>query len=85
MSFFNDSQHFHLAFLGASSHFHRIVQALQASVLITKFIHYSEIAAKKHNGIIIQKELINKSNDVPKGTEDKVYSAVVFPITKNVA
>jgi hypothetical protein len=22
----------------------------------------------------------NKNNDVPKGTKDKVYSAVVFPI-----
>jgi hypothetical protein len=25
------------------------------------------------------------NNDVPRGTEDKVYSAVVSPITKNVA
>jgi hypothetical protein len=28
------------------------------------------------------KETNNKSNDAPKSTEDKVYSAVVSPITK---
>jgi hypothetical protein len=26
------------------------------------------------------KEINNKNNDVPKGTEDKVYSTVVSPI-----
>jgi hypothetical protein len=40
---------------------------------------------KKYNGNILRKKLTaKKKNDVPEGTEDKVYSAVVSPII-NVA
>jgi hypothetical protein len=37
---------------------------------------------KRYNGSILRKKLTSKNNDVPRSTEDKVYSAGVSPITK---
>jgi hypothetical protein len=42
----------------------------------------TEIDAKRIQWKYSRKETNNKNNDVPKSTEDKVYSAVVSPITK---
>jgi hypothetical protein len=46
----------------------------------TTQVNNAEIAAKKIRWIYPTKEINNKNNDMPKGTEDKVYSAVVSPI-----
>jgi hypothetical protein len=44
----------------------------------------TEIATRKKRWKCPTKEINNQNNDVPKGTEDEVYSAVVSPII-NVA
>jgi hypothetical protein len=44
-----------------------------------------EIVSRKIKWKYSTKETYNRNNDVPKGTEDKVYSAVVCPLTINVA
>jgi hypothetical protein len=44
----------------------------------------SEIAAKNIRWKYPTKKNKNQFNDVPKGTEDKTYSAVVSPIAKVV-
>jgi hypothetical protein len=40
----------------------------------------TEIPAQEIRWIYPTKEINNKNNDVPKGTEDKVYSVVVSPM-----
>jgi hypothetical protein len=46
----------------------------------TTKVERTETAVKKIQWKYPTKEIKNKRNDVPKGTEDKVYSAVISPV-----
>jgi hypothetical protein len=68
------------SFFVATCFGHTMEDSTKAYTTEVNNIKKTEITAKKMRWIYPTKEINNKNNDMPMGTEDKVYSAVVSPI-----